>query len=427
MTTIFRVFPLLLWGSVMSQVSPTDDTSFRLYLGSGIAPDGFIYIPPACVYTDQEGIGYDFGTRPQTGGPFFLSFRVPEGNYRVRVTLGDSNGPSSTVVKAESRRLMVKETGTPSGRFETRSFVVNVRTPLLPGGDRVRLKPREHGHLNWDDKLTLEFNGTRPRVDTVEVDKVDLVPTVFLAGDSTVTDQREEPWSAWGQMLPCFFKDDVAIANHAESGESLKSFAGEKRLQKVLSQMRAGDYLFIQFGHNDQKETGPGIGPFTSYKASLKSFITETRKRGAQPVLVTSMFRRRFDESGKIIDTMAKYPDAVRQVAAEEKVPLIDLNSMSRILFEAMGSEGSKKAFVHYPAGTFPGQKEKIEDDSHFSTYGAYQLACCVAEGIKSNVHALAGHLVDGIVSYDPAHPDPYEEWALPPSPIANPQAPEGN
>jgi hypothetical protein len=121
----------------------------------------------------------------------------------------------------------------------------------------VVLNERERGSLTWDEKLTLEFNGPRPCLETLELERIESVPTVFLAGDSTVTDQPREPSASWGQMLPRWFRPDVAIANHAESGETLKSFISGLRLAKVLSQIRRGDYLFIQFGHNDEKESWP--------------------------------------------------------------------------------------------------------------------------------------------------------------------------
>ena len=157
---------------------------------------------------------------------------------------------------------------------------------------------------------------------------MDNVPTVFIAGDSTVTDQPREPTTSWGQMLPVFFKPDVAIANHAESGETLKSFITGLRLDKILSQIRKGDYLFMQFGHNDQKENWPQtyVEPFTTYKQYLKVFIAEARRRGAIPVLVTPMQRRNFDGAGRIRNTLGDFPEAVRQTAAEEHVALIDLN-----------------------------------------------------------------------------------------------------
>jgi hypothetical protein len=153
-------------------------------------------------------------------------------------------------VKAESRRLMLEKVTTAAGKFEMRTFVVNVRNFKIPpppqnapGGDQVRLNDREQGVLHWNDKLTLEFSNERPCVDSMRIDKVDNIPTVFIAGDSTVTDQPREPTASWGQMLTRFFKPGVAIANHAESGETLKSFITGLRLDKILSQMKKGDDL----------------------------------------------------------------------------------------------------------------------------------------------------------------------------------------
>ena len=134
--------------------------------------------------------------------------------------------------------------------------------------------------------------------------------------------------------------------------------------------MKKGDWLFIEFGHNDQKQTGPGKGPYDSYTESLKQLITGTREKGGIPVLVTPMHRRRFDEKGQVINTLGDYPDAMRQMAKQEQVPLIDLNAMSKILYEAWGAEQSTRAFVHYPAGTFPGQTEALADNTHFNAYG---------------------------------------------------------
>jgi lysophospholipase L1-like esterase len=280
--------------------------------------------------------------------------------------------------------------------------------------------------LHWDDKLTLEFSNRRPCVCALEIARVDDAITVYIAGDSTVTDQPREPWAAWGQILPRFFKPGVAVANHAESGEALRSFLGEKRLDKILSTIKPGDYLFIQFGHNDQKERGPNVGAFTSYKDSLKHYIKEAKERGAIPVLVTSMHRRTFAEDGTIKDSLGDYPEAVRQAAREDDVPLIDLNAMSKTFYEALGPEASKKAFVHYPAGTLPGQEQALKDDTHFNAYGGYELARCIVEGIKADELGLARFLVDDVPPFDPSHPDPVATWSLPPSPPGAPVVPEG-
>ena len=225
------------------------------------------------------------------------------------------------------------------GKFATKSFIVNVRTPLRSTGDgEVKLKDREKTSEQWawDEKLTLEFNGARPAVDAIEIKRSD-VPTIFLLGDSTVCDQPSEPYASWGQMITRFFGPGVAVANHAESGESLRSSLGAKRLDKVLSLMRPGDYLLIQYAHNDEKEKGEGVGAFTTYKASLKQFVERAKQKGGIPVLITPVQRRTFDANGKITNSHGDYPEAVRQAAREENVPLIDLNAMSKDLYEALG------------------------------------------------------------------------------------------
>ena len=149
------------------------------------------------------------------------------------------------------------------------------------GITKVRLKAREHAYLHWDNKLTLEFNGEDPKVRSIEISPAakDVI-TVFLAGNSTEVDQAVEPYTAWGQIIPSFFQHSkVVVANYAESGESLSSFIAERRFEKELSLMKPGDYALVQFGHNDQKQKGPGIGAFTSFKKDLKYFISEVRKK----------------------------------------------------------------------------------------------------------------------------------------------------
>jgi lysophospholipase L1-like esterase len=402
-------------------------TRFQFAFGPGKVEPGYTRVPPATVYTRERGYGFDLGskvTAVDRGGddalrggfctgakPFFFSVALPEGNYHVTLTLGDRKGESATTVKAESRRLMLEEVRTAAGHCETRAFTVNVRTPALASGGRVRLKPREQGVLHWDDKLTLEFNGTRPCVCALEIARAEDAVTVYLAGDSTVTDQPHEPWNSWGQMLPRFFKQGVAVANHAESGESLRSFLGARRLDKVLSTMKAGDYLFIQFGHNDQKERGADVGAFTTYKADLKRFVALARKRGGTPVLVTPVNRRTF-QAGKVVNSLGDYPEAVRQTAREEKVALIDLNLMSKRFYEALGPEKSGSAFV---------------DNSHHNNYGSYEVARCVVEGIKQNKLGLAPFLAGDVPAFDPSRPDPVDRFRVPASPRQTARAPEGN
>lgn len=399
-------------------------TSFAFDFSAGAAMPGYVSVWHDTAYTQELGYGFDLGTAPVAflGGvtsakPFFFSVAVPEGNYSVTVKFGDPALACVSTVKAESRRLMLERVETAAGKFETRTFVVNVRDPKLPpppqnapGGDQVRLNDREQGVLHWDDKLTLEFSNTRPCIDSIEIHKVDNIPTVFLAGDSTVTDQTREPTTSWGQMLTRFFKPGVAVANHAESGETLKSFLTGLRLDKILSQIRKGDYLFIQFGHNDMKENWPQtyVEPFTTYRQYLKVFIAEARRRGAIPVLVTPMQRRNFDAQGKIRNTLGEFPASARQTAKEENVALIDLTAMSTAFYEALGPE---KSWLAFSGG---------HDATHHSAYGAYELAKCVVEGIKTDRLDIARYIVDDFKSFDPAHPDPPEAFQVPASPVAN-------
>lgn len=425
------------------QAIQSNKINFKFDFGGGKVARGYTQILSKTIFNKESGYGFedaasiscidragnddlrsDFCTGDK---PFLFSVALPEGNYNVTLILGDSKGESSTTVKAESRRLMLEKVETKNGKLETRVFTVNIRNSKISDGEQVKLKEREIGVFHWDDKLTLEFNGRRPCVAALEITNADDAITVYLAGDSTVTDQTKEPWAAWGQMLPRFFKKGVAIANHAESGETLKAFRGEKRLDKILSQIKTGDYLFIQFAHNDQKQGGSHVEPFTTYKEQLKFYIFEARKKGALPVLVTSMHRRTFDENGKITNSLLDYPEAMRRTAAEEKVPLIDLNAMSKTFYEALGPEKSVKAFVHYPANTFPDQPQVLQDNTHFNAYGAYELARCIVEGIKANKLGIANFLVDDVKPFDAAHPDDVDKWSIPASPFVSFVKPAGS
>lgn len=411
--------------------------SYKFDFGTGKAKSGFTQVTPAKTYTDSYG--FDFGTTAQavvrkgkaTTGfvtadkPFYFSAAVPEGNYKITLTLGDSESSSETTVKAESRRLMLENFTTKPGEVKKVSFIVNVRKPEISTGGRVSLKPRENGKLDWDDKLTLEFDG-KTSLNALEIEKVDNQITVYLAGNSTVVDQDDEPWAAWGQMIPRFFKPGVAIANHAESGLTLGSFIGSKRLDKVMSVIKPGDYLFIEFGHNDQKEKGPNDGPYKSYTERFKTFISKAREKGAIPVIVTSTSRRSFSPEGKTVNTLGDYPAAARKVAQDEKVTLIDLNEMTARFYDAMGVEPSKKAFVHYPANTFPGQDKALEDNTHFNPYGAYELAKCIVEGIKASDLGLKKYLAD-TPRFNPSQPDAIESFNWPMSPKNSTIKPDGN
>ena len=288
------------------QAKDTNQTNWKFDFGPGKVAPGYTQVLADTVYSKELGYGFEPGAKVtclDRGGknalrsdfctsnqPFYFSVTLPEGNYDVTVTLGDAQEETTTTVMAELRRLMLERVQTARGKFVTRRFTVNVRTPQIAGDGEVKLKDREKTTewWAWDEKLTLEFNNSHPSVCAIEIARVE-APTIYLLGDSTVCDQPSEPYNSWGQMLTRFFKPGIAIANHAESGESLRSSLGAHRLDKVLSTMKPGDFLIIQYGHNDEKEKGEGVGAFTTYKADLKKFVAEARKRGGDDIVLSAM------------------------------------------------------------------------------------------------------------------------------------------
>lgn len=338
---------------------------------------------------------------------YYTSVQVPDGNYRVIVTLGTKKFAGNTTVRAESRRLFIENEPTRKGETKTISFLVNKRSTRINDKESVRIKERERTKLNWDNLLTLEITGDRQAVTQITIDPDTLCPTVFLCGNSTVVDQDDEPWASWGQMITRWFTDSVCFCNLAESGETASTFISAGRLKKGLSMMKPGDYIVMEFGHNDQKQRFPGAGAYYNFATSLKTFVDEARKRGATPIFITPTQRRSFDAEGHIRETHADYPEAMMWLAEREQCPLIDLHQMTRTLFEAMGEEGSKRAFVHYPAGSYPGQTQAFADNTHFNPYGAYQIAKCVVEGLIDAQIPFTRYLrPEYPINYDPACPD---------------------
>lgn len=339
--------------------------------------------------------------------PFSFAVAVPDGNYRVTVTLGARKRVGQTVVRAESRRHFVDLVTTKKGRYESVSFVVNKHSPVINGQERVKLKPREVGYKNWDDSLTLSFCGPAPAVQRIRIEPDTTATTVFLCGNSTVVDQEEEPWASWGQMIPRWFTSQVAVANYAESGLSCTSFLAQLRLDKILSQLKKGDYVIVEFGHNDEKEKKAGDGAWYSYSRNLKIFVDRVREAGGTIIFCTPTARRFFNDDHRTIrNTHGDYPEAMKTVACREQVPVIDLTTMSTAFYEALGEEGSKKSLVHYPANTFPGQDKPLADNTHFNPFGAWEIAKMVVMGLKQNSCPLTSTLRNDWQDFDPACPD---------------------
>jgi lysophospholipase L1-like esterase len=338
-------------------VAQVAKTSFKFDFGRGKVAPGYVRVPADTVYSKERGYGFEPGSAIQSDKAALFSVAVPEGNYRVDVTLGDQKGECTTTVKAESRRLMLERIHTAPGKFVTRAFTVNVRIPKISTGGEVTLDTREAGILTWDDKLTLQFSDTRPCVSTIQVRKVDDAITVYTIGDSTVTDQVSEPFGTWAQQLPRWFKPKVAVANHAESGETLKAFRTERRWDKIMSQIKPGDYLLMQFGHNDLNKTGHNAmwpGPEgdwsrtyseanTDYERLLQEYAAQVKRHGAIPVIVSPMAKVDLKD-GKSVNGLGDYPMAAGNAAREAGVAFIDLNGMSARVNEALGDPLDRRA-----------------------------------------------------------------------------------
>ena len=409
-------FIVFLSAMLLLGASGAESKPLQFHFGNGPAPSGAQAVKIGDVYAAKPGWGFEAGaqlTQDANGvvgtKPFFFSAAVPEGNYRVTVDFGNSN---QTVIKAEDRRLAL-EAGMATGKH---SFLVNVRRPEIPNHAAVKLKPRETDPTcrTWDDKLTLEFNGASPRVNGITITADPKVPALHIMGDSTVADQSLEPFASWGQMLPRFVADTLVVVNHAQSGDSLRSAAGANRLAKVLSMLRPGDWVMIQYGHNDSKDKSPGAGPFTTYKASLEQFVSDIRAAHGQPILITPVQRRTFGKNGTLLNSHGDYPTAVRQVATEKQVPLIDLHTISTALYEAMGPEASLALFVP-------------KDGTHHNNFGAYQLARCIVHGVGQSKLPITQHFIKETPPFNPrTAPDP-AKFTLPASPQATTEKPLGN
>ena len=221
--------------------------------------------------------------------------------------------------------------------------------------------------------------------------------TVYLAGDSTMAQKQPDkrPETGWGEALQKFFDERrVRVENHAQNGRSTRTFISENRWQAIIAKLKPGDYVLIQFGHNDEsKEKVDRYTPPEDYRRNLVRFIKDVRERKATPVLLTPVMRRRFDRQGVFQDTHGEYPDIVRGVAAEQRVALIDMHRKSEKVLKGYGAEESRKLFLQLKPGENPNYPQGIEDNTHFSPLGAETMARLAVEGIREQKLGLAKFL----------------------------------
>jgi lysophospholipase L1-like esterase len=222
-------------------------------------------------------------------------------------------------------------------------------------------------------------------------------PRVLLVGDSTMADKPlvGNPERGWGQLLPAFFSKDIVIENHARNGRSTKSFIQEGRWDSACARMKAGDFVLIQFGHNDSKkeDTSRFADPHGAYRENLIRMVHDVRAKNATPILLTPVSRRKFDASGELVDTHGEYPAVVREVCESEKVVLIDMHASSMAFLKKLGVEESVKRFMHIAPGKFSAVMAGKTDDTHFVSLGAEEMAQMVVDGIRTSGIPLGGYL----------------------------------
>ncbi len=308
---------------------------------------------------------------------------LPDGDYTVGVIAGDPEAATDIAITAE-QMAKVPATQKAAGEFLETEFDIAL----------------------VDGQLNLDFAGAAANLAALTVTpqaprEAGAEPTVFVTGDSTVQtyDDYWAPQAGWGQMLGRFLSDGVTVDNHAIGGRSSKNFISQGRLDTVLRQIRPGDYLYVQFGHNDNSYgVDDRYAAPADYRNYLRTFVDGARQRGATPILVTPVSRRSFDSSGHANVSFPQYVEQARGLAEETGTPLVDLSASSRAYLDEIGPEAAKSVFLWVPAGVYPARPDGTQDDTHFQAYGAIQMARLVAQ----DTAALDVPLADEVVEAEP-------------------------
>jgi lysophospholipase L1-like esterase len=310
--------------------------------------------------------------------PIKCHFDVSPGNYDVTVGLGSAVKAANTSMSVEARRQILTAVSTATGRIVPTTVTVNVRSP--------EGQPTGQGGTGTPG-LDITFAGSSPAISSLTVTKANSPLVAYLAGDSTVCDQPVAPYTGWGQILPTDVRNGAVIANYADSGESSGSFLANKALFPTLKALiKPKDLVFIQFGHND-KDTSE-----SAFRNNLATMVSGVRERGGIPVLVTPPVRRLF--SGATLTPTALHvntkgvdlPAVIRALGKSANVPVVDLTAKSKNLVQGLGPAGSQKIYLSQAS-------DGVSDNTHFSQYGATQMANLVVEGIRELNLSLVGYL----------------------------------
>jgi len=333
------------------------------------------------------------GVNTSVTAPKYFRFDVnlPDGNYDVGVTLGGAQN-SVTTVKAEAHRPMLLNVRSGVRDSVEQVFTVNV----CNGG----VRPTDSStSMDMDGRLNLEFVGTNPSLMKLDIMPNTTATTVYLVGDTKVCDHDDIPAAGWGQMLPILFKPgEIAVSNQASSRGDVDFL--KSRLDAISRTLKTGDYLFIEFDNNARYDR-PGVAE--EWKGFIQTYLDVARQHHATAVLVTPAPSRSFDSQGKLM-YLSLCAQWMREIAAAQKVPLIDLNAAAMAFLQKLGPDASASAFAIYPAGTLAGHPEAMADDNDLNPYGAFEMAKLVAQGIKDQKLGLAAHLTgNAATNLDPA------------------------
>ena len=352
------------------------------------------------------------------------------GNYDVEFVFGDKDKPTTNWVKFEGRRIALEKIATKPGEMKKVLFTARVKGPIAK-------EDKPTGEAPFPYQLNLTVISDAPRVAMPKITRNDSARTIYLCGDSTVTDQQAEPWGSWGQCLCVFFKEGTAVSNFARSGLTTQSFLSQGRLERILAHLKPCDYVLVQFGHNDQKVER--LAPETGYRENLNFYIDKIKEKGATPVIISPMERLRFNAKTKEQEgkTLEKYAAAAKAVAEDRNVAYIELNDASWRMYGSMGCADAPKMLCTYSiedqkrdfwgdAGRQDGKNlRNLQDKTHHSIYGAYVLAHFIADRLGDLFPELKASRREGYreVDVNAVEQDP----AIPPSGFVDTTRPEGD
>lgn len=375
---------------------PAAGSGYRFDFGPGATAEGYTRVEATQSYSPESRYGFtntsvttgeDRGTSDalrsdfvQAQGSTFL-VDLPNGDYTVKLIAGDAAAATNIAITAE-KMAKVQLTDKPAGQFLEMEFPLSL----------------------VDGQLNLDFSGTAAKINSLVIAAraprtATADPGVYLAGDSTVQtyDAGFIPQAGWGQMIGRYFDEKVAFRNHAIGGRSSKNYITQGRLDEILRVINPGDYLMVQFGHNDATQgVDDRYASPADYKEYLRTYVNGARQRGATPILVTPVGRRDFDEAtGKFNVSFPEYVQKMKELAGEENVPLVDLSALSRVYYDEIGPEATKSVFLHVDAGVYANRPNGTVDNTHFQEYGAIQIARLVAGGVKELPVPLAARVKD--------------------------------